>query len=90
MVSLACGGAIPKQNEFQENMNHFYCVSVPFQDHGSEPSSPNTTPENALEAAVKARRKDKEEQKGGRILTQDYLFILSESRMKSLCTKTFL
>ena len=33
-----------------------------FQDHGSEPSSPNTAPENALEAAVKARR---EKDKGG-------------------------
>lgn len=33
-----------------------------FQDHGSEPSSPNSAPENALEAAVKARR---EKDKGG-------------------------
>ena len=33
-----------------------------FSDRGSEPSSPNET-ENPLDAAVKARRKDKDEEK---------------------------
>lgn len=47
-----------------------------FQDRGSEPSSPNTASESALEAAVKARR---EKDKGGMFKAEikfRYFFVL--------------
>ena len=43
----------------------FFVLS--FQDRGSEPSSPSVA-ENPLEAAVKARRKDKDEEQEGTYL----------------------
>ena len=37
-----------------------------FADQSSDPCSPNKSPESALEAAVKARKNDNEEEKQGK------------------------